>query len=134
LLEHKNILTIPDCTLAFPRLQAMEEDSIVLEVLSSRTDVPCSQHSVAAILNPSPTLASLVSIVLAGYLASTLRRWHANMLGITFGPIDTILSGAGILLALAGLYLLKNLHEDTPEPPSQLQSDPVAQVIPIESN
>ena len=88
---------------------------------------------VAAILNPSPTLASLVSIALAGYLASTLRGWHANMLGITFGPIDTILSGAGILLALAGLYLLKNLHEDTPEPPSQPQSDSVAQEIHIVS-
>ena len=59
---------------------------------------------VAAILNPSPTLASLVSIALAGYLASTvLRGWHANILGVTFGPIDTILTGAGILLILAGL-------------------------------
>jgi MFS family permease len=89
---------------------------------------------VAAILNPSPTLASLVSITLAGYLASTvLRGWHANMFGITFGPIDTILTGAGILLVLAGLYLLKNLHEETPEAPSHPQADPVAEEKPIVS-
>jgi len=87
---------------------------------------------VAAILNPSPTLASMVSIALAGYLASTvLRGWHANILGITFGPIDTILSGAGILLVLAGLYLLKNLHEEPPEAPFQPQSGPAAEEIPI---
>jgi len=89
---------------------------------------------VAAILNPSPTLASMVSIALAGYLASTvLRGWHANMLGITLGPIDTILSGAGILMVLAGLYLLKNLHEEPPEAPFQPQSGPVAEEIPIVS-
>jgi len=46
LLEHENSLTIPNFTLAFPRLQAVEEDDIVLEVLISRTDVQCSQHSV----------------------------------------------------------------------------------------
>ena len=89
---------------------------------------------VAAILNPSPTLASLVSISLAGYLASTvLRGWHANILGITFGTIDTILSGAGILLVLAGLYLLKNLHAEPPEAPFQPQSGPTAEEVPIVS-
>jgi hypothetical protein len=30
LLEHENSLTIPDCTLTFPRLQAVEEVYIVL--------------------------------------------------------------------------------------------------------
>ena len=34
-LEHENSLTIPDFTLAFPRLQAVVEDYIVLEVLLS---------------------------------------------------------------------------------------------------
>jgi hypothetical protein len=54
LLKHENSLTIPDFTLAFPRLQAVEEDYIVLEVLLSRTDVPCSQHRyyLPMILNP----------------------------------------------------------------------------------
>jgi hypothetical protein len=31
-------------TVAFPRLQAVVEDYIVLEVLLSRKDEPCSQH------------------------------------------------------------------------------------------
>jgi MFS family permease len=89
---------------------------------------------VAAILNPSPTLASLVSITLAGYLASTvLRGWHANILGVTFGPIDTILTGAGVLLVLAGLYLLKNLHDETPEALSQPQFAAIAEEVLIES-
>jgi MFS family permease len=89
---------------------------------------------VAAILNPSPTLASLVSIALAGYLASTvLRGWHANILGVTFGPIDTILIGAGVLLVLAGLYLMKNLHDEIPEALSQPQSAAIAEEVPIES-
>lgn len=47
LLEHEKNLTIPDFTLAFPRLQAVEEDDTVLEVLISRTDVPYSQHRIA---------------------------------------------------------------------------------------
>jgi hypothetical protein len=47
LLEHENSLTIPNFTLAFPRLQAVEEDYIVLKVLISRTDVQCSQHRAA---------------------------------------------------------------------------------------
>ncbi|HEY6411648.1 MAG TPA: MFS transporter, partial [Ktedonobacteraceae bacterium] len=67
---------------------------------------------VAAVLTPSSTLASLVAVVLAGYLASTvLDRLHTTVLGMTVGPIDTIFTGAGLLIVLAGLYLLKNLGQ-----------------------
>ena len=38
-------------TLAFPRLQAVVEDYIVLEVLLSRKDEPCSQHRSATIFD-----------------------------------------------------------------------------------
>ncbi len=44
-LEHEIILRTPDFTFAFPRVQAVEEEYIVLEALLSRTDVPCSQHT-----------------------------------------------------------------------------------------
>ncbi|HEY6408498.1 MAG TPA: MFS transporter, partial [Ktedonobacteraceae bacterium] len=69
---------------------------------------------VAAVLTPSSTLASLVAVVLAGYLASTvLDRLHVTVLGMTVGPIDTIFTGAGLLIVLAGLYLLRNLGQAT---------------------
>lgn len=69
---------------------------------------------VVAILNPSTNVALLLSSVLGGYLASTvLVGLHATILGATFGPIDTIFAGAGILIVLAGFYLMANLRKGT---------------------
>ncbi|MFI5271651.1 MAG: MFS transporter, partial [Ktedonobacterales bacterium] len=60
---------------------------------------------VSALLNPLTALASLVSLALAGVLASTLLRGlHADVLGFTFGPIDTIMFAAGVLVVLGGVY------------------------------
>ncbi len=57
------------------------------------------------------TLASLVSIALAGYLDSTvLRGFHAVLLGVQFGPIDTIFLAAGILVLLGGIYAMVALR------------------------
>ncbi len=66
---------------------------------------------VMAVILPAINLASIVSIALAGLLASTLLRgFHAALLGVTFGPIDTIFTGAGILIVLGGLYAAVNLR------------------------
>ncbi len=51
---------------------------------------------VTAVINPLGRLAALISVALAGALVSTvLRGFHASVLGISFGPVDTIFSGMG---------------------------------------
>jgi MFS family permease len=67
---------------------------------------------VSAIFTPLSNLAALLSVALAGYLASTvLRDFHATVLGITLGPIDTIYTVAGLLIVVAGLYAAANLRD-----------------------
>ncbi|HEV2461136.1 MAG TPA: MFS transporter [Ktedonobacterales bacterium] len=66
---------------------------------------------VTAVINPLGSLASLVSIAAAGYLASTLLRGlHAQALGMTFGAVDTIFAAAGVLGVVCGLYCMLNLR------------------------
>lgn len=66
---------------------------------------------VAAIFTPVTTLASLLSIALSGYLASTLLRgFHATIVGVSFGPVDTLFTAAGLLILLGGLYAMRNLR------------------------
>lgn len=48
--------------------------------------------------------------MLAGYLAGTvLPGFHATVLRQRFGPIDTVLTGAGVLILLGGIYALMAL-------------------------
>ena len=66
---------------------------------------------VAALLNPALTLVTMLSIAVAGYLYSTvLQSFHATLVGITFGPIDTIFTVTGILVVVGGLYAMVNLR------------------------
>jgi MFS family permease len=59
---------------------------------------------VSAMLTPVEQLAQIVSMVLAGALASTvLRGFHASIAGVTFGPYDTIFFVGGMLFLLGGL-------------------------------
>ncbi len=78
---------------------------------------------VIAVINPLQALASILSISLAGALASTLLNgFHTTLLGISFGPIDTIFIGTGILVILGGLYAMASLRgvtlakAEAPEP------------------
>jgi MFS family permease len=67
---------------------------------------------VMSILNPITVLASLLATPLAGYLAgSLLLGWHASLFGQAFGPLDTILLGAGLMILLAGIYLFQSLSK-----------------------
>lgn len=51
------------------------------------------------------TLASLASVALPGYLASTvLLGFHQTFFGIVFGRIDTIFLGSGMLIVASGVY------------------------------
>jgi MFS family permease len=66
---------------------------------------------VVAVLLPAMRASSTLSIALAGYLASTaLQHFHLVIVGITFGPIDTIFTCAGLLAILAGIYAMANLR------------------------
>ncbi|HVB71926.1 MAG TPA: MFS transporter [Ktedonobacteraceae bacterium] len=65
---------------------------------------------VFAVINPTSILASLISASLSGYLASVfLGKLHWHILGTTFGPIDTIFTGVGLLFLLSGLYTYRSL-------------------------
>jgi MFS family permease len=69
---------------------------------------------VMAVITPTNALASIASTALAGALASTvLQGFHATVLGASFGPIDTIFTGAGLLMVLGGLYAMIELRGGT---------------------
>ncbi len=62
---------------------------------------------VEAAFMPTIIASQMISITIAGYLTSTvLNGLHATFLGMTFTPVDTIFTGAGILVACAGVYAL----------------------------
>ena len=66
---------------------------------------------ISSVIDPMSSLASIVSIGLAGLLASTvLQHLDATLLGLHFGPIDTIFTGTGVLVVLGGLYAMVNLR------------------------
>jgi MFS family permease len=66
---------------------------------------------VTSVLNPVGKLASLLSIAIAGYLVSSvLDGFHATFLGLTFGPVDTIFTGMGLLAIAGGIFAWTNLR------------------------
>jgi hypothetical protein len=82
---------------------------------------------VTAVINPLGRLAALISVVLAGSLVSTvLHGFHASVLGIEFGPVDTIFSGMGLLAVIGGIYVRVSLHSMIARPmPSSGEPSPV---------
>ena len=81
---------------------------------------------VMAVINPVIQLASMLSVVVAGWLASTvLQNLHARLAGMDFGRVDTVFTASGIFVLLAGLYAMVALPaggpvqepEPEPEPP-----------------
>jgi predicted MFS family arabinose efflux permease len=73
-----------------------------------------------AVFNPINKAASMVSVVVAGWLASTaLLHFHADVGGLHIGRIDTIFTISGLLIALGGIYAAIALPPDpsaAPEP------------------
>jgi MFS family permease len=67
---------------------------------------------VTSLLDPVIMIAAIAGTALAGYLdAVILRGFHAEALGMTFGPVDTIFMGAGALVFLGGVLALARLRE-----------------------
>ncbi|WP_161790081.1 MFS transporter [Streptacidiphilus carbonis] len=80
---------------------------------------------VMAVINPAMQLASMVSVVVAGWLASTvLQNLHARVAGMTFGRIDTVFTASGVIVLLAGVYAMVALPRSDPatEPASAPES------------
>lgn len=93
---------------------------------------PAFRGRVMGVLTPANTAASMISLLLAGLLASTaLEGFHRDLGWVRFGPIDTILTGSAVLILMAGLLGMLTLpptgagarHDDpvtmrTPEAPT----------------
>jgi MFS family permease len=75
---------------------------------------------VMAIFNPLQQLAAIASMAVAGFLASTaLRSLHAHVLGLTFGPVNTVFACGALLITAAGCLVLVPLwHTHEPDDPS----------------
>jgi MFS family permease len=90
---------------------------------------------ITAMLDPVIMIATVVGTALAGYVDSTvLRGFHAVVLGVAFGPVDTIFMGAGVLAVLGGLYAMVGLRgiqlpvaEAEPAPVAAAASDGLAE-------
>lgn len=66
---------------------------------------------VMSIFQPAMNLAILLATAAIGYLAGvTLRGFHAALLGETFGAVDTIWLGGGVLMALSGVVIMIGLR------------------------
>ncbi len=66
---------------------------------------------VSALLSPFMTLAAVLGAAIAGYLAGTvMHNFHAVVLGISIGPVDTIFTAAGLFVLAGGLYAVVNLR------------------------
>jgi MFS family permease len=59
---------------------------------------------ISAVLSPLMQLAEIVSMILAGVLASTvLRGLHFSVAALHFGPYDTVFAVAGLLFVIGGV-------------------------------
>jgi MFS family permease len=66
---------------------------------------------VMAVINPAQQLASIVSMAVAGLLASTvLRGFHTVIAGVAFGPYDTVFGVAALLILAAGIASIAGLR------------------------
>lgn len=73
---------------------------------------------VVGVISSLSQLASMLSVVVAGWLASTvLRGFDGTVAGVHFGAIDTIFAAGGVLILLAFGYAVVALHPVPPEVP-----------------
>ncbi len=72
---------------------------------------------VTAVINPIGRLAAFVSVIIAGALVGVVfPNFHATVLGITFRPVDTVLSGLGALVIAGGIFTWWNLRQTSEYP------------------
>ena len=62
-----------------------------------------------------PAVASLAAVGITGWVASTvLGGLDAHLLGMTFGPIDSVFTLAGLLIAATGLIVAPTILRARP--------------------
>ena len=67
---------------------------------------------IVSVMGPVTSAAEMISVLLAGFLGSTvLKDFHKRIAGIPFGPYDTVLTLAGILALLGGIYAAIRLDD-----------------------
>ncbi|GAA5049006.1 MFS family permease [Thermocatellispora tengchongensis] len=72
---------------------------------------------VIAVFYPVTRLSSMLAAMAAGWLASSaLRDFSGSVAGVAFGPIDTILAAAGLLIVISGVYARLALPASSDEP------------------
>jgi Na+/melibiose symporter-like transporter len=82
-------------------------NNVAFEPLVLRVTPPEFVGRVMSVLVPAYSLAATFSIAIAGYLDSAaLHSFYATALGLSFGPVDTIFTGAGVLTIAGGLLAL----------------------------
>lgn len=60
---------------------------------------------VSSVINPLVTIATLISVSGAGYVSGILlAHLHFQLLGLTFGPVDTVFTISGVIILLAGVF------------------------------
>jgi MFS family permease len=71
---------------------------------------------IVSVMGPVTSAAEMVSVLLAGFLGSTvLKDFHKQIAGIAFGPYDTVLTIAGVLALLGGIYAAMRLDDRSTE-------------------
>jgi MFS family permease len=81
---------------------------------------------VVAVFMPVNTLASMLSMAVAGWLASSaLHGLHGTVLGVHIGPIDTIWSVAALLMIAAGGFGMLALPREVASAPAQVAAERV---------
>ena len=76
---------------------------------------------IAATATSTLSLASLLSISLAGSLASTvLQHFQANLFGLSFSTYDSIFAVTGLIAVLGGVYTIYHLWRPKQAEPEQV--------------
>jgi hypothetical protein len=68
------------------------------------------QGRVISVFSTLTNLVGIAAVGLVGALASLLHNFHATLLGMTFGALDTIFLAAGVVTILAGVYAMTSLR------------------------
>lgn len=85
---------------------------------------------VAAIITSSLSLASLLSVAVLSYLASTiLQNLQVHILGIAFSTYDTLFVFTGFIAALGGIYALFRLWNVTLSATSEEQTEQLSEGV-----
>jgi len=81
---------------------------------------------VISIMTPVAMVALSISTAAAGLVDTAMSpRFHVSVLGIPFGPVDTIFSAAGLLITAGGIFAMRSLRSERYVVPQNAAADTV---------